>query len=118
MPADAEAYCLLCECQYEERSTTTIKVSARARAALPSGTFQVALGQACAGTETHSCPRGQRSWGLCPGPPLTPTWTPAFPGTLAPSPAPLPDCSPPPGAGVCVDSCLSCEESRASVTQK
>ncbi|XP_037017001.2 proton-transporting V-type ATPase complex assembly regulator TMEM9 [Artibeus jamaicensis] len=27
MPVDAEAYCLLCECQYEERSTTTIKVT-------------------------------------------------------------------------------------------
>lgn len=24
---DVEAYCLLCECKYEERSTTTIKVS-------------------------------------------------------------------------------------------
>lgn len=23
---DVEAYCLLCECKYEERSTTTIKV--------------------------------------------------------------------------------------------
>lgn len=23
---DVEAYCLLCECRYEERSTTTIKV--------------------------------------------------------------------------------------------
>lgn len=25
---DVEAYCLLCECKYEERSTTTIKVTA------------------------------------------------------------------------------------------
>lgn len=27
---DVEAYCLLCECKYEERSTTTIKVTASA----------------------------------------------------------------------------------------
>ena len=26
---DVEAYCLLCECKYEERSTTTIKVPGR-----------------------------------------------------------------------------------------
>lgn len=34
---DVEAYCLLCECKYEERSTTTIKVPGGRPAPLPGG---------------------------------------------------------------------------------
>lgn len=37
---DVEAYCLLCECQYEERSTTTIKVTARPAPALAAKSVQ------------------------------------------------------------------------------
>ena len=62
MPVDAEAYCLLCECQYEERSTTTIKVSVH-RPGLRSRTFRVALGLASG----WACPRHRD-----PLPPLEP----------------------------------------------
>lgn len=34
---DVEAYCLLCECRYEERSTTTIKVPLWVRGLHPRG---------------------------------------------------------------------------------
>lgn len=65
---DVEAYCLLCECQYEERSTTTIKVTARAASRptaglgfIPERSRQLwawLLGRPVPDSGTHSPPLG------------------------------------------------------------
>nr|KAF6280070.1 transmembrane protein 9 [Myotis myotis] len=55
---DVEAYCLLCECQYEERSTTTIKDARSVAAAVAS------LGGPRANTVLERVEGAQQRWKL------------------------------------------------------
>lgn len=78
---DVEAYCLLCECEYEERSTATIKVTPRP--GLPSscrlwlcprtfhGLWDWLLGRAVADIGTLFPPAGASPLTSVPGPPYS-----------------------------------------------
>uniref|UniRef100_A0A8D0MTI3 Transmembrane protein 9 n=1 Tax=Sus scrofa TaxID=9823 RepID=A0A8D0MTI3_PIG len=99
---DVEAYCLLCECKYEERSTTTIKVPGRPAprpAPRPAGLWPV---QPCptppsctitcgygagsqAGLDTHRDPLPTPCWSR---PPLTSSHLHGKPGRRAGDPFP------------------------------
>lgn len=99
---DVEAYCLLCECKYEERSTTTIKVPGRPAprpAPRPAGLWPV---QPCptppsctitcgygagsqAGLDTHRDPLPAPCWSR---PPLTSSHLQGKPGRRAGDPFP------------------------------